>query len=158
MCLNIGTTAQHKIAEHDITVYKVYIYDVKYGDFISPFHYFNMKINKCYTSDLTLDYSHGLFKAIKGFHSFTNIRDAIKLRDELKELNFSTPFTICKCIIPKGSKYFEGVFERYDDSSMLFIQYHSIASDNIMIVDRLDTKNPVLDNIKRWREMEKKQK
>lgn len=47
----------------------------------------------------------GVYRITKGFHSFSSLQTALKFKDSTR---YYTNCKICKCIIPKGSWYYDG--------------------------------------------------
>lgn len=78
---------------------------------VTPYRNFPIKIGKTYNSEL-IKRDDGLIH--KGLHSFKNSNDA----------KFYISGIYVKCIIPKGSKYYEGKFA----------DYNSYASDKLTYV------------------------
>lgn len=121
-----------KYATQDIVCYKV-LYKVIKDIYCSPYKQFPYKLNERVSSDfdfaslpLTKMSPQKEYKFIriltyfsqvnKGLHSFKYLIDANKLNNRF------LGGTVMKCIIPKGSWYYEG---RDDD----------LVSDNIIIIE-----------------------
>lgn len=103
MCL---TYAKFKIAEKDITCYKVYI---KYSDgrIVSPYRRILVpKIGILTKTELGEINPNGGIQ--KGFHSFSSFNDAIMESKDWEECPYLP--LIAECTIPKNSKYYEGYF------------------------------------------------
>ena len=105
MCLVLKSTfTWAKKAKKDIIVYKVIKEDN--GMYKTPCQNFVVKIGETYTSKLNKHSS----VVEEGLHSFENFSDA----------NFEAmcciwhKHIVVKCIIPKGSKYYKGLFGSYD--------------------------------------------
>ena len=118
MCLYTKQT-KPKIAEEDIICYKFYIRDNEI--LFSPYQGFrapeigivaNTELGKSYRPTDNGSYIHNFlgFKRVdKGFHSF-------KILEEIKhKINGyrNLDLVIFKCIIPRGSSYYEGRFDIY---------------------------------------------
>ena len=89
----------------------------------TPYRLYPIKIGNTYTSNLILEGNIG-YKYVKvGLHSFVNKRDAI--------IDGRGNGHIVECIIPKGSEYYVGVFDRYN-------YYPAYASTCIKYVKLLD--------------------
>ena len=108
MCL-ITTKNIPEIAQEDIVCYKFYeLYDN--GKLFSPYQGSHAPaINKVTNTLLDRAYLsnyRAAYMVSRGFHSFKYINDLIK------ELDFwlYSDIKIFKCIIPKGTKYYEGKF------------------------------------------------
>lgn len=67
----------------------------------TPYRLFPIKIGNTYTSDLILEKTFGNTVEV-GLHSFVRASSAFNDGDGV----------VVKCVIPKGSKYFEGTFDR----------------------------------------------
>lgn len=123
MCLLVNT--QYKIAKEDIVCYKILEKDYN-GNLFSPYTLFRWELNK-----LTKAEGRPYFTSFKGtknisvgyFHTFKSIVAA------KKQLTlWSNNHVICKCTIPKGTKYWEGLYEGYK----------GFASKNLIIESKLD--------------------
>ena len=120
MCL-ITTKNIPEIAQEDIICYKFYVLHKVKDDinlpsydkdgYLSPYQGMpapainevtNTLLDRAYLSKYTAVYMVG-----RGFHSFKYLDDLIN------ELDFwqSSDIEIFKCIIPKGTKYYEGTFD-----------------------------------------------
>ena len=108
MCLLVNT--EYKIAKEDIICYKV-LYKSHYDQSLhSPYFAFKWELNK-----LTKAKGKPYIRTIEGqkkkkimkgyFHTFKTIKSAKNLKRRLYYGQF-----IYKCIIPKGTKYWEGTF------------------------------------------------
>ena len=126
MCL-ITTKNIPEIAQEDIVCYKFYkLYDN--GKLFSPYQgshapainkVTNTLLDRAYLSKYTAVYMVG-----RGFHSFKYLDDLIE------ELDFWLSFDIkiFKCIIPKGTKYYEGKFG----------DFPSYCSESIILKETID--------------------
>ena len=130
MCL-ITTKNIPEIAQEDIVCYK--FYKLRENKLFSPYkEVLAPNINE--VANTVLDrvylYEYGgnnpTYMITRGFHSFKYLDDLIK------ELDFwlSYDTMIFKCIIPKGTKYYEGTF---DGSS-------SYCSESIILKETIDVK------------------
>ena len=105
MCL-YSETNKPKIAQQDIVCYK---YVIKDKHHFSPYYYTDKakyKFGKLYKIDANLftkdiDCNSYLYLINNGFHSYVNIQEFSKKDPE------TDSFCYIKCIIPKGSLYFE---------------------------------------------------
>ena len=125
MCL-ITTKNIPEIAQEDIVCYKIYIL---IGDeLLSPYQgspaptinkVTNTLLDRAYLSNYRAAYMIS-----KGFHSFKYLDDLIE------ELDFWLSFDIkiIKCIIPKGTKYYEGKFG----------DFPSYCSESIILKETID--------------------
>ena len=133
MCL-ITTKNIPEIAQEDIVCYKFYILimegDINYdkNGLLSPYQgslaptinkVTNTLLDRAYLSKYTAVYMVG-----RGFHSFKYLDDLIE------ELDFWLSFDIkiFKCIIPKGTKYYEGKFG----------DFPSYCSESIILKETID--------------------
>ena len=123
MCLFVNT--QYKIAKEDIVCYKILEKDYN-GNLFSPYTFFRWNLNKltkakgkpCLDSKKTKNITAGYFHTYKT--SIAAKKD-LKLWPCLNHL-------ICECIIPKGTKYWEG----------LYAGHKGFASKNLIIKSKLD--------------------
>lgn len=121
MCLYTKQT-EPKIAEEDIICYKFYR---RYNEIlISPYQGFmapeigivaNTELGKSYRSTDNGSYIHSFlgFKRVdKGFHSFKTLEE---IKHEVNGYWNNLGLVIFKCIIPRGSSYYKGIFgDRYE--------------------------------------------
>lgn len=142
MCLVITKFNKPKIAQEDIKCYKIlFKSSVRSDSFYAPYQYFNYELGITYFTNISVSYNCNtlglsFFRYIfynffndfldvkgvnQGFHSFVNLKNAIKERnsniDDLKGL------VIGECIIPKGAKYYKGTY----------LNYKGYVSDSIKI-------------------------
>ena len=81
----------------------------------TPYRYFPIEVGKTYNSELA-KYDKSIHE---GLHSFKNLHDV--------KNDYSG---ICaECIIPKGSKYYEGKFSNYDSYASDKLTYVKIIED-----------------------------
>ena len=132
MCLATKTDTP-SIAQKDIVCYKFYILRKVYPPhedavLLSPYQdspapiineVTNTLLDRAYLSKYTAVYMVG-----RGFHSFKYLDDLIE------ELDFWLSFDIkiFKCIIPKGTKYYEGKFG----------DFPSYCSESIILKETID--------------------
>lgn len=122
MCLKTYS-ATPTIAEKDIVVYKVLLWD-SYGErYLSPFqgHEYNLGVEEV-VDDMYQGYTKSEYyfnytiHIDEGLHSFTTKREAKRgakffmfgYSDDLKERDVEV--VILKSIIPKGAKYYKGTW------------------------------------------------
>ena len=141
MCLIITKFNKPKIAQEDIKCYKIlFKSSVCPGLFYAPYQNFNYKLGETYSTNISVSYNCNTFglsffryifynlfdkfldvKGVnQGFHSFVNLKDAIKERNS--DVDYKR-LVIGECIIPKGSKYYKGAYSNYN----------GYVSDNIRI-------------------------
>ena len=102
MCL---IYAKIKETTEDIVCYKVYISFE--GKLRSPFMR-SLAPNINEVAKTYLEEPHGKGNCIeRGFHSFANLEDTLKIGADIPQL---FDMVVIKCIIPKGSKCYEGSF------------------------------------------------
>lgn len=106
MCLHLKENTKKKIADKDIVCYKVLFgNETDKTRVLSQFENFEYMLGKFEYSLLDLpDYSYRVFH---GFHSYKYYEDALESIDGYS-LN-ETLYKAYKCIIPKGSAYYEGI-------------------------------------------------
>lgn len=123
MCL-ITTKNIPEIAQEDIVCYKYYIVEKKDGKekLISPYRRVsapnlneavNTKLDKIFSPTGFDINDSAYYKIQKGFHSFKYFKHVIQdietwedIRTRIEYPNYK----VFKCIIPKGTKYYEGMF------------------------------------------------
>ena len=123
MCL-ISNSDRPYVADRDLTCYKVYI--LINNRHKSPYQRADMpKIGELTTTSLQ---KPGSFIIEKGFHSFVSFIDAV---NEVRLITtiYSYETYIFKCVIPKGTKYYEGSFNCIP----------SYCSESIIIEEPADT-------------------
>lgn len=136
MCLS--SLKKHFITEDDIICYKV----VKkiHNRYRSKFYNFPYSIGKTYKSKIVngIEYQWRATEYVlsptveQGIHSYKHLVNA---KIALKEQRHGSKLTILKCIIPKGSICYEGMFYQsinYDDYA-----FESYASDKIKIIEEI---------------------
>lgn len=110
MCLELPKDQRYsepQIATKDIVVYKIVIDNREKQlafypkGLVTPYQYKTINIGSKYRSTFTFDYRGDIEK---GLHSFANLKTA---KNSIKG---SYHRLICKCVIPKGSKYYKGKF------------------------------------------------
>lgn len=113
MCLVLTDKfSEPLLASEDLVVYKV-LEDYRHNSelqpeerqLITPYECFPVEIGQTYTSEFTFN---GFGDVEKGLHSYLYLGDAINY---IK--TFGGGQTICviaKCLIPKGSRYYQGEF------------------------------------------------
>ena len=88
------------------------MYDSEAVEFSTPYRFAKVEIGETYTSEIS---RHNCIVDI-ALHSYSKLKDVIE--------NHNGRYSICKCVIPKGSTYYKG----------LFCKYSSYASDKLMYV------------------------
>ena len=97
MCLHTSQTKPFT-AEKDITCYKVVNPANMDGMFRCEFRFFEYSLGVKY---IEKEFSETVYSCTvhKGFHSYRTIAVA--------QFHASTPYVLIKCVIPKGSRYYE---------------------------------------------------
>jgi hypothetical protein len=124
MCLIIKPKQNPEIATEDITCYKVLYYNSVSNEYSTVFQRAVVKAESVYESILTVA-DNGIYVAVEeGLHSFVHIEDANMLTSFFNfaplvdiENNYKLKCVIAKCLIPKGSTYYAGVFETFTKKS-----------------------------------------
>lgn len=119
--LNKDKTLKYKKAEKDLTFYKVVrLAKEKEGvhsQFVSPFLFSEINTFQMYEMDekTVYDIGHTLEISAGMIHLISTLEDAYKLKDkmELKNKYYNYEYRVLNAIIPKGTKYIEGVFDWY---------------------------------------------
>lgn len=118
MCLILNKHERHsepRITDVDICCYKVILDNrsCKYDYFddeglFTPFQKEQIEIGSTYTSEFSFT---SLGNIDEGLHSLINLNDCYGLIKRMYNPDF---LIVCKCLIPAGSRYYEGVFGGYD--------------------------------------------
>ena len=127
MCLRLKSKKTKVcIAKEDIICYKFLIRSVydDNGVYRTPYKNFPITIGSEYTSELNKDE----FLVDMGLHTFKN------LEDTRKRASLNTYYTICKCLIPKGSRYYKGTFNTFDNH-WNDVWFESYASDRLIYLE-----------------------
>ena len=129
MCLKVRKNAKVKTAEKDIVCYKVVEKGAKSG-YVTPFFNMPISIGEEY-GDVSLEKKDNIYNEIvveEGYHSLKTFEDAANYTAMLT-LVHQVSFTIVKCVIPKGAKYYDGM-------TPMFGKLHDgYASDKIRYTD-----------------------
>ena len=129
MCLEIKNKKNKKIAESDITCYKLVI--KRDDELVTFFQNIPVVIGSTYTSDFSFDIMLGKASVVKGLHSVPTINDCRKIvRSYLACFNLNDEeiqISVAECIIPSGSEYYVGKFEDINSYASTAITYQSIV-------------------------------
>ena len=121
MCLKIKIFSRKKIAKEDIVCYKGLL-DYEDDELFTPFQEFSIKIGETYHSELkrTKFLSNEVDLGIHSLSNYESAKDAIMYYH-----------IIVKCIIPKGSKYYEGTWtnEKYKSYASNCLKYVEIINN-----------------------------
>ena len=118
----ISKRNEPKFAKQDIICYKFLI--KKKEGFFTPYRYNIVKIGKLLEDSKSVTMDEGEFfrgnkYQLKGgvFHSYKHIESAVEDIEWFKEESYykSCQFHIFKCIIPKGTCYYEGIDSAGDE-------------------------------------------
>lgn len=118
-------------ATHDIECIKIMVNfrhsdDVTHMKLIdSPIQNFTYIMGKKYgpiNVNPSITIIPGVYKITRGFHSFPSLEVALRY---INKQYYCFHYEVCKCIIPKGSWYYNGVAGHTD--------YKSCVSDSIII-------------------------
>lgn len=132
MCLIITKFNKLEVAQEDIKCYKILFKSYTHSDlFFAPYQSFNYELGVIYHTNISVSYNcntyvlsffrhmfYYLFNKFldvkgvnQGFHSFVNIKNAIKERNS--DVDYKR-LVVCECIIPAGAKYYKGTYLNYD--------------------------------------------
>jgi len=114
MCLVLKKDQKAIVAEEDIVVYKMFEKNNTTGAYRSFYKGVAVEFNKEYTSELIVEKFKGMYIYMYmdiyciniGLHAFTSIDDVL---DSCNYAPLMSGYTgvLVKCIIPKGSTYYE---------------------------------------------------
>lgn len=135
MCLKLNSKipVQSLIAETDIRCYKVCFdrstkFYTKYETF---FRGDSVHLNTLYTSSFSIEYNNNEYVVERGLHSFTSATAALNFSGIKKYADRRRyKVAILRGIIPKGSSYFKGKFNRYGSYCSSGIIYTSVLVTN----------------------------
>lgn len=128
MCLE--NISELKIAKSDLIRYKVVIPCNDY--FKTPYARMDIRLNTLYKSRLIVSLEYNKNIVNEGIHTFKTLKEA---KAELNTWSYPVD-TILKCIIPKGSKYYDGKFRlNYKGDTV-----SSTASDKIIYKEVIYTR------------------
>lgn len=127
MCLRVGKIKKRSTAKEDIVCYKaIKQYKLAKG-YMTFYRDYPIELGNTYKSELIL-LEYQIFNAIEiGLHSFENYEDCKKFISDNTKYVYNKEYFIVKCIIPKGSKYFKGIYMDFIDNGT--IPYECYASD-----------------------------
>ncbi len=162
MCLSVDTL-EASVASEDIICYKVLHYyqmDSKFHAehgkpgtphnrlLLSPFYSYryyddgngrenfpNLPLGQVHTSSAPVNVGHKLVD--KGLHTFVHRKDAEKLALGFIAYHTKKDYYVFTCIIPKGTRYFEG----------LFSSYPSYASDQLIVLPLDNPRSVTIDGL-----------
>ena len=127
MCL--GKVGDKKIAEEDMTVWKVCCVKEEYV--ISSYRYFNYQFEEIYETPIEVEEYPDERIIHAGFHSFPNLIDAKREAEFWNERDRIKEEMVIKCTIPKGTIYYEGEFRTGIGDTVIPVP--SIASEKIIL-------------------------
>ena len=122
MCLTITPKTRLRTARKDIVCYKVLI--SRYGKLVSPYYSeTEWEVGKTNVEEKRWDvdycpngFADSYFRVVSkgGFHTFANRKDAEKRLPGVKP-NRRHNIVVAECVIPKGTKYYNGTQGMTDD-------------------------------------------
>ena len=128
MCLYLEQGYKEKIAEEDVVCYKVLM--IRSDKYVSPYnlkYVWNVSSDNIVTDKYdtpTIDKFSNYYKLRYWFHTFKDLCDA----EELCKFMGRGKNKIFKCVIPKGTAYYEG-FQNV---------YREYASKCLRIIEKID--------------------
>ena len=106
MCLELKSKLTRvQTAKRDITVYKV-LRKSPTGNMVTPYKEMLIKLGGTYISRLKRENDGSEMIITRGLHSFATLKEA---REEFYSWG-GDDHIVVKCIIPKGAKYYRGLF------------------------------------------------
>lgn len=137
MCLNIKRNQKSEIAVEDIICYKIVEQQLK-PDFRcrkamvgsdvynTPYQYVEVEIGCTYESliEVENDFENYESKVEAGLHSFHNKMDCTQSALGIANRYSNTQWLV-KCCIPKGSKYYKGLFDEslsYASNKIIYLE------------------------------------
>lgn len=143
--LNDDKTLKYKVAEEDLTFYKVVRLPKEkegvHSQFVSPFLSSEINTYQMYEMDdyTVYEIGHVLNISAGMIHLISTLEDAYKLKDkmETRDKFYNYEYHVLKAIIPKGTKYIEGVFDWY----IMDCHVNAIATKKIWYIDTLPFQN-----------------
>lgn len=117
MCLILEKDSPVKLAKNDIICYKLLIKNA--GKYYTPYRDYRIIIGQTYMSKLELFQRDTYDKIEDGLHSYANLSD-------VSELYEASSYYIVKCCIPKGSCYYQGIFNSKDSYASDCLRYDEI--------------------------------
>lgn len=138
--LDKDKTLKYKIAEKDLTFYKVVRLPKEkegvHSQFVSPFLSSEINTYQMYEMDDYTVYEiccHVLDISAGMIHLVSTLEDAYKLKDKmkLKDKYYNYEYCILNAIIPKGTKYIEGVFDWY----LMDCQVNAVATKKVFYTE-----------------------
>ena len=128
MCLKLNKNSEKKIANKKIVCFKVLA--LADDGFRTPYRHSKIEIEGYYESNICFDFDRDEPIITEAIHSFTSLLSAKNERDSW----FPIKTVIAKCVIPKGSVYYEGDFETDLSSSKTVEAFASNAIQYIKII------------------------
>lgn len=135
MCLTIPDNITRPfIAKRDIKVYKILTINIL-NEWHSPFMLKEYIPWETYTSDLEIVRTG---RVEDGLHSIVSLKEAIELANDMRPYRYGEFIIIVEAIIPKGSRYYKGTFDKH---------YSSIASDALYITNKILWKDGTVTSV-----------
>lgn len=135
MCLTLTKNSEIKVAQENITCYKVM--EKWDNTLISPYQSMRYKCGIMRVSETPITLKHGMFGVYieEGFHSCCNEQEAERLKSALQTHatlhNFDAQYVVVKCLISTGTRYAVGFFSWLGES------FDSICSERIIAVEEV---------------------
>ena len=123
MCLELKKYSKPKIAKKDIICYKALL-KLDDGILRTPYQNSPIKIGEIYQSNII----NKNCKIEIGIHSFENIEDILRWVNRCYLSIYLERLLKVKCIIPKGAKYYKG----------MFLEFNSYASNELKYIEIID--------------------
>lgn len=132
---------RYKVAEEDITCYKVVrLPKEKEGvrsQFVSPFLSSEINTYQMYEMDdyTVYEIGHVLNISAGMIHLISTLEDAYKLKEKMELQNkfYNYEYRVLKAIIPKGTKYIEGVFDWY----IMDCELNAVATKKVWYTEQM---------------------
>ena len=130
MCLTLTKNSEIKVAQENITCYKVM--EKWNNTLISPYQSMRYKCGIMRVLETPITLKHGMFGVYieEGFHSCCNEQEAERLKSAL-QTHVNAQYVVVKCLIPARTRYAVGFFSWLGDS------FDSICSERIIAVEEV---------------------
>ena len=136
MCLIIKKGQKFRKTREDIIVYK-HVYPID-NIIYSSYRHCRVGMIDNLPIHLTLDIEKvttqmhkDTLEILLGFHSFINLSDCVHQAEDLDEI-------VIECVIPKGSRVIEGIFEIFDENTKSIVSTEIVYNEIVERYDRED--------------------
>lgn len=132
MCWVTKDVPIFKIAEKDIVVYKLVLYNLSTGSYMcfSPFHpkfkYIKNELSKKVCLDVEEQFN--IYCINKGYHSFLTANRAVDLYQCLRIAHDFSRYGVGEFVIPKGSMFYQNENEEIVSSNIMFKKLNKIEN------------------------------